>query len=101
MAYGARHGDMSLSQTLFSEEARTEALRAAGQSWPAGVETPDMSAGVSSDLVSIEAVPGTHIGDTYVRVVRAGRGTFRSGGPGAVRATAAVPRARGPLGRLI
>jgi amino acid transporter len=90
-----------MAESAVSDESRIEALRAAGQGWPDDAEVRSDRAGVSSDLVSIKPVSGTHIGDKYVRVVRTGRGTFRSTGPGAVRATAAVPRARGPLGRLI
>ena len=83
------------------DDTRLEALRAAGRDWSATDPLTPAEAPVSADLRVIKEVRGTHPGDSYVRVVRAGGGTFRAAGPGSVRATAAVPRARGPLGRLL
>lgn len=80
------------------ENVRLEALREAGQGWS---DTRAAAPEGASDLQVRSIRPGTLPGDRYVRVQRAGKGAFRAAGPGAVRATAAVPRATGPLGRLL
>jgi amino acid transporter len=83
------------------EDARLHALCEAGKDWPDGERGgPTMGAG-QPDLTVMREVRGTRPGDRFVRVARAGRGALRTAGPGAVRATAAVPRARGPIGRLV
>src|SRR5690348_1618705 len=89
-------------QEARAEDRRLEELRAAGQGWSDEAQAPPPArAGVTSELVVVKEVAGSHPGDRYVRVIRAGKGTFRGAGPGTVRATAAVPRARGQLGRLV
>ncbi|MDB5058581.1 MAG: family permease [Chloroflexi bacterium] len=89
-----------MMQEVRVDEARLEALREAGKAWPDAGDLPPPRAAVSSDLVMVKEVRGTLPGDKYVRVVRTGKGAFRAAGPGAVRATAAVPRALDPIGRL-
>lgn len=83
------------------DEARSAALRAAGEGWADGHLAAPSEAGVSADLQVRSIKTGSLPGNRYVRVHRAGKGAFRSAGPGTVRATAAVPRARDPLGRLL
>jgi amino acid transporter len=80
-------------------QERLEALREAGKGWStAPADSPADAAAAGLTMRSVRA--GTHVGDRFVRVERAGKGRFRAVGPGDVRATAAVPRARGPLGLL-
>ncbi len=89
-------------QEISADEARLAELRAAGAGWAEEEErAQEERSGVSADLLMAKEVHGSHPGDKYVRVVRTGRGAFRHSGPESVRATAALPRARGPLGRLL
>jgi len=84
------------------DQARLAELRAAGQGWlDYGKQGPESPPGVSADLVLVKQVHGSLPGDKYVRVVRSGRRAFRPSGPGSIRATARLPRARGPVGRLL
>jgi amino acid transporter len=85
-----------------AEEANLEALRQAGRQWQDGGDaaSPPHS-GVTAELVIRSERPGSRPGDRYVRFERVARGAFRPTGPGTVRATAAVPRAQGPIGRIL
>jgi len=89
-------------QEIPVDEARLAELRAAGQGWAddlAGAQ--EVRTAVSADLLMAKEMSGSHPGDKYVRVVRTGRGAFRHSGPTSVRATAALPRGRGPIGRWL
>ncbi|HXT35786.1 MAG TPA: APC family permease, partial [Chloroflexota bacterium] len=83
------------------EDARLHALYEAGKRWPEGESGAETGDAGQPDLTVVREVRGQRPGDRFVRVARAGRGALRTAGPGAVRATAAVPRARGPVGRLL
>jgi amino acid transporter len=83
------------------EEARLLTLREAGKGWPESANGVPAAPAGQPDLTVMREVRGARPGDRFVRVARAGHGAFRTAGPGAVRATAAIPRARGPLGRLV
>jgi amino acid transporter len=91
-----------MTQEASAEDARLVQLRAAGQGWTDEQEqSREAPVGVSADLLMVKEVHGSLPGDRYVRVVRTGRGSFRHGQAGGVQATATLPRARGPLGRLL
>src|SRR5579862_6083573 len=83
-----------------TDTERLQALRLAGEGWDRDDASDGRNAGVSADLTVRSIRTGSLPGDRYVRVKRAGGGAFRGAGPSAVRATAAVPRAIGPVGRL-
>jgi amino acid transporter len=82
------------------EAQRLRALRLAGEGWDRDEVVEGRNAGVSADLMVRSVRAGSLPGNRYVRVKRAGGASFRGAGPGSVRATAAVPRAMGPIGRL-
>ena len=89
-----------MTEEIPRDNARLRALREAGKDWADHDDTAPTMPGATTDLTMFKEVRGSRPGDRFVRVVRAGRGAFRAAGPGAVRATAAVPRAHGPLGLL-
>jgi amino acid transporter len=88
-------------QEAAADEVSLEALREAGRQWHDGDEAATRHSGVTAELVIRSERPGSRPGDRYVRFERVARSAFKPAGPGAVRATAAVPRAQGPLGRML
>ncbi len=89
-------------QEVSADAARLAELRAAGQGWDdEEARAQEEHPAVSADLLMTKEVHGSHPGDKYVRVVRTGRGAFRHSGPTSVRATAALPRGQGPIGRWL
>ena len=89
-----------MSDGVQGSDPQIEALRAAGSEWSRDVDGPASGGETRPDLVVGTSGVASHPGDPYVRFVRAGGGAFRGAGPNTVRATAAIPRAQGPLGRI-
>ena len=89
-----------MSEGVQGADPQLEALRAAGHGWSRDVDGPASGGETRPDLVVGTSGVASHPGDPYVRFVRAGGGAFRGAGPNTVRATAAIPRAQGPLGRI-